>query len=308
MTTEPLGGEARDRENTTPLKTAQAVTDKIARKGLDQVQKNSVRLKKLVVEYVEISTISPNTYNPNRQDAETLELLCRSIKEDGFTQPIIVHRQSRQIVDGEHRWRAARKMGMTQIPVAFVDMTDEQMRIATLRHNRARGSEDVTLSVDVLRDLQELGAIEWAQESLMISDQELNELLDVIPVAEAIGGSIPEHSESWVPDRSDPTQKTAMDAGTATKLNTDATNDRQSVSMSTSAASAAQRRETDILGAKTERDRITASQSHSPPYRISFRFTGEEASLVRHLLGDEPANELLRICREIVDQRKKVSA
>ena len=41
-----------------------------------------------------------------------------------------------------------------EVPVVFVDMTREQMRVSTLRHNRARGSEDIDKSADVLKDLR----------------------------------------------------------------------------------------------------------------------------------------------------------
>lgn len=121
-------------------------------------------LERLKIEYVSTDMLKPNTYNPNRQSAHDFELLLRSITEDGFTQPIITL-PDLTIVDGEHRWRAARHLELKQVPIVKVDMTPEQMRIATLRHNRARGSEDITLAAEVLRDLRELGALDWATES-----------------------------------------------------------------------------------------------------------------------------------------------
>ena len=76
-------------------------------------------------------------------------------------------------------------------------MTYEQARIATLRHNRARGSEDIELTSEVLRDLENLGALDWAQDSLMMDDLELQRMLEDIPAPEAMGDE--EFGTAWIP-------------------------------------------------------------------------------------------------------------
>jgi len=103
MSDKTLGGQARVEANTSPEATATIVTDRIAKKGLHAVEKNTSRLEKLVVEYVGIDEIKPNTYNPNRQDESTLELLCRSIKEDGVYYAGIGASRD----DADRRWRAS---------------------------------------------------------------------------------------------------------------------------------------------------------------------------------------------------------
>lgn len=144
----------------------------------------TVALGELVIEYVDSGSIKPNSYNPNVQQPRDFDLLCKSMREDGFTQPVIVHRASTEIVDGEHRWRAAGVLGINPIPVVFVDMTEEQRRVATLRHNRARGSESAELSVAILRDLKEMGALDWAKDSLDLEPVELEQLLRSMPEPE----------------------------------------------------------------------------------------------------------------------------
>lgn len=286
------------KENTSPEATAKTVKDKIARRGLHQVQKAAVRLKTLKVEYVPTDSIRPNTYNPNRQDADTLELLKRSITEDGFTQPVVVHGSSKQIVDGEHRWRAARDLGMTQIPVVFVDMSDEQMRIATLRHNRARGTEDIDLSIDVLRDLQELGAGKWAQDSLMLSDADMNKLLDDIPAPMALAAL--EHTEAWVPERGDARQGDVADDEVASTRLVETKREIGSfaVAMTKDAAAKVVERKQMLEAANDELSRTRIGQAFEQPFRLQMVFTGPEAALVRSALGEEPAERLLAICIE----------
>lgn len=97
--------------------------------------------QRLAIEYVNTLDVFPNAYNPNVHNALSFDLLTTSLREFGFTQPIVVNRRNMEIVDGENRWRVACVLKMDQIPVCFVDMTDEQCRAATILHNRARGQE-----------------------------------------------------------------------------------------------------------------------------------------------------------------------
>jgi len=279
--------------NTTPEATQKAVSAKIIKKGKKEIEKKNVSLKELRIEYVPINSIKPNDYNPNRQSEHDFELLIKSMEEDGFTQPIIVQKSTKMIVDGEHRWRAATVLGYTEIPVVFVEMTPEQMRIATLRHNRARGSEDLELSVQVLRDLQELGALEWAQDSLMLSDEEINRLLDDIPVPEALAND--DYSPSWEPseiyDEDDYTDTNSR------QINGTTHGGEMITAASLKAVETIKERQALIQSAKNEEERQMAKQQ-TKLYRISLIFANEEAEIIEKVLGAKPALKLLELCKK----------
>lgn len=161
----------------------------------------TVQLENLQIEYVPIDSVIPNEYNPNRQSDHEFNLLKRSISEDGMTQPVIVLPNGR-IVDGEHRWKACKALGYTSIPVVKIDMTEEQRRVATLRHNLARGSHDIELEADVLRDLQQLGVLDWAQEQLQLSDVEVERMLNDTTPLDVYGTG--EFGEAWDYSKMDP--------------------------------------------------------------------------------------------------------
>ena len=186
-------------ENTSPGQTQETVVE--ARKGRKAVAKKAKELKRLEIRYVPIESVKPNEYNPNRESPHEFELLLRSMEEDGFTTPIVALPNG-TIVDGEHRWRAAKALGYVEIPVTFVDMDDIQRRVATLRHNRARGSEDVALVAEILRDAESMGALGSVQESLMMTDVEIARLIDDVPAPEALAGE--EFGQAWIPDASLP--------------------------------------------------------------------------------------------------------
>jgi hypothetical protein len=266
------------------------------------MNKRNVVLETLTVEYVPIGGIKPNAYNPNRQSEHDFDLLCRSMEEDGFTQPVVAVRINEEhraddkfahyevddvvIVDGEHRWRAADKLGLPAIPVVMVPMNVEQMRIATLRHNRARGSEDMQLAADVLRDLQALGALDWAADSLMYDDVELNRILDDLPAPDALAHA--EFSEGWRPGFNSDVHEQEHEGGGFSGMR-----------VSHTPAAIEQQRETErkLAEAKDEDERAIIRRDNAV-YRVTVTFAGDEAAVVKAVLGDAPATNLLALCRE----------
>ena len=96
-------------------------------------------MKPLKIEYVPVDELYPNDYNPNTHSADSFDLLIKSLLYFGFTQPIVVHRETNTIVDGENRFRAASIIGYKMVPVCYVDFDEEKLKYATIMHNMARG-------------------------------------------------------------------------------------------------------------------------------------------------------------------------
>ena len=143
----------------------------------EQVAVEALTFEPTEAVYVPVADLKPNRWNPNRQSEHEFELLCRSMEEAGFTTPILAQTGTNVIIDGEHRWRAASAIGLVEIPVVFRELNEVQMRIATLAHNRARGTEDLTLSADVIRQLDQSGSLGWAQDALLMDDTEAELML-----------------------------------------------------------------------------------------------------------------------------------
>ena len=78
---------------------------------------------------LDIDRLSPNDYQPRRQmDDARLEELAASIKANGVIQPIVVRAtpEGYRIIAGERRWRAARRAGLTRVPVVVKDVSGDQ--------------------------------------------------------------------------------------------------------------------------------------------------------------------------------------
>jgi ParB-like chromosome segregation protein Spo0J len=252
-------------------------------KGKAAVEKANKTLERLTIEYVPIASIHPNSYNPNRQSEHEYELLRKSVEEDGFTQPVLVAEDGETIVDGEHRWRVMQDLGHAEIPIVKVPMGVAQAKIATLRHNRARGSEDIELATDVLRDLERLGALDWAADSLDMSDAELQRLLEDIPAPEALAGDT--FGEAWTPATN--AEQPGFTGEVAPGTYADSTAE------GTAAARDRQQRLADARD-ETEREAILRDRQ---VYRMSLTFSGEEAELVKAQMGSRPAARILEWCQ-----------
>ena len=108
----------------------------------------------LDITYLPIKDLRPDPANPRRISDEELEALTRSIREFGLIDPIIARREDKVVIGGHQRLLAARKLGMKQVPVVLVDLSDEQAHLLNLALNRISGSWDQELLARLLADLK----------------------------------------------------------------------------------------------------------------------------------------------------------
>jgi len=89
-----------------------------------------------------VDRIDPNPYQPRTQplDPGAANEMDASIRAHGVLQPIAVRPAGDryQIVDGEQRWRAAQRVGLTTIPGVERATSDEDMELLALLANTQR--------------------------------------------------------------------------------------------------------------------------------------------------------------------------
>lgn len=143
---------------------------------------------------VPVEKIKPNNYNPNKVAPPEMRLLYDSIKADGYTMPIVCYYDKENdeyiIVDGFHRYRIMldyadiyeREGGL--MPVSVINKPLDQRMASTIRHNRARGSHDVDLMSNIVRDLHELGRSDaWIAKHLGMDKDEILRLKQITGLA-----------------------------------------------------------------------------------------------------------------------------
>ena len=79
------------------------------------------------VDSIPVSDIKPNPHQPRKYfDEEALATLADSIRELGVLQPILIRpsESGYEIIAGERRWRAAKRVGLTAIPALVREADD----------------------------------------------------------------------------------------------------------------------------------------------------------------------------------------
>ena len=92
----------------------------------------------------DVDLIRPNRYQPRQHFSDDdLEELGNSIKAQGIIQPLLVRRMDYgyELVAGERRLRAARKIGLTKVPVVYRDVSDAELLEMSVVENIQR--EDI---------------------------------------------------------------------------------------------------------------------------------------------------------------------
>lgn len=119
------------------------------------------QLLDLDVSVADVDTLEPNPWNPNVMDERTYNAARESLRMYGFIDPVTVRPHPDlpgrwQIIDGEHRWKAAQEEGMAQVSIASLGpVSDERAKRLTIIFNETRGEAD---SVKMGRLLVELEA------------------------------------------------------------------------------------------------------------------------------------------------------
>mgnify|MGYP003529390102 CR=1 FL=1 len=157
------------------------------------------------MEIKKLSEIKPNPNNPRLIKDDKFKKLCQSLKdfpEMLELRPIVVNKDM-IILGGNMRYKAAKEIGLKEIPVTIADLTEDQQREFLIKDNTSGGEWD-----------WEVLANEWNSEELedwgldVPIDKEIDDAedgdeikipksLQVIPKKEYILIMADEDSEEW---------------------------------------------------------------------------------------------------------------
>lgn len=95
----------------------------------------------LNIVYRNIKDLKPYKKNAKKHPKEQVERIANSIKEFGFTQPVIID-SNNCVVAGHGRILGAKKAGLKQVPTVMLeDLTEEQIKAYRLVDNKLNESE-----------------------------------------------------------------------------------------------------------------------------------------------------------------------
>jgi ParB-like chromosome segregation protein Spo0J len=154
---------------------------------------------------VPIEKVHANSYNPNSVASPEMNLLYKSILEDGYTMPIVCYRLENgeyEIVDGFHRYTVMKthkdiyEREGGKLPVVVIDKDISNRMASTIRHNRARGSHSTELMSKIVAELVETGRSDrWIMKNIGMDADELLRLKQLTGLAALFKGH--EFSQAW---------------------------------------------------------------------------------------------------------------
>lgn len=150
--------EAAKQENGDPAKSAESSENETTR-----VENG--------ISYIDINDIKPNLSQPRKNfDEEKLRELASSIEEHGLIQPVVLRKTKvgYEIVAGERRWRAARLIGIKELPCIVKDLTDEENMLLAIIENMQR--ED-------LNPIEEAEGISQMMDTYGLTQEEVSKSL-----------------------------------------------------------------------------------------------------------------------------------
>lgn len=154
------------------------------------------------------SELEPNPWNPNKMNAFMYAKALESIETHGFVDPVTVRPKgtSYQIIDGEHRWRAAIDLSVSPIPCFDVGpIPDAKAKKLTILLNELRGQAAPDEMGALLKSLMEEEPLERLLEELPYTPDMFRGLTDISTLPElpgrppASGAELPPEPERrWV--------------------------------------------------------------------------------------------------------------
>ena len=142
------------------------------------------------VKAISVDKIRANSYNPNSVARPEMDLLYKSILEDGYTMPIVCYYVEEddmyEIVDGFHRYSVMlnhkdiyeREGG--KMPVVVIEKDISNRMASTIRHNRARGSHSIELMSNIVSELVDSGMSDaWIMKNIGMDADEVLRLKQV---------------------------------------------------------------------------------------------------------------------------------
>lgn len=131
-----------------------------------------------------VEELRPNEFNSNFVSPENETKLDASIRRFGVFKPIVIRQIALgafEIIGGEHRWEAAKRVGLKKVPVIDLGpISDNEAKEISLADNARYGADDALALSELL---QSLGSSEDIQSFLPFSDIDVQALFSASDIA-----------------------------------------------------------------------------------------------------------------------------
>jgi ParB/RepB/Spo0J family partition protein len=99
-------------------------------------------MAQILAQKIELVAVEKLRLHPRNPRRGKVDQIAESIRVNGFTAPLIVQKSSMTVLAGNHRLKAAVKLGMPEVPCIVVDVDDDRALRILLADNKT--SDDAT--------------------------------------------------------------------------------------------------------------------------------------------------------------------
>ena len=115
-------------------------------------------------EWVDIDKIVPGAYQPRQMfSEESIQELASSIALHGILQPLVLQ-SNYHLIAGERRWRAAKFIGLKEVPCMILNVSHGQHALMSILENIQREGIEPLEEALALQKLQQ--EFDWTQEHI----------------------------------------------------------------------------------------------------------------------------------------------
>lgn len=148
------------------------------------------------VYWEKLDNIHANDYNPNHVAKREMDLLYQSVKQDGYTMPVVSFPkdEKKEIVDGFHRYtipiryKNIYEKNYGRLPLSMINKEKSDRMASTVRHNRARGKHEVELQAALVAMLKNGWDEIKIMKELGMTLEEVQRLIGLKGIASEIKG------------------------------------------------------------------------------------------------------------------------
>lgn len=119
-------------------------------------------------EFVEVNELVPFKRNPKKHEIQDIELIMNSIRRNGWGDPLLVCPETKEILSGNGRYLAAKKLGLELIPVVYAPegLTEKQKADLVIASNKLVEASGYNDNLQMLMDMFELNPADFGLEEV----------------------------------------------------------------------------------------------------------------------------------------------
>jgi len=135
-----------------------------------------------IIKAIGMDKLTAHPDNPNRMGKAVFNKLVRNIEMTGKYEPLIVRvdpeeKNRYQIINGHHRCKALKKLGIKRADCVVWDIDDEQAQVFLMTLNRLSGRDELGKKISLLKKLSQKNDVEKLGRILPIESGQIDKLI-----------------------------------------------------------------------------------------------------------------------------------